>query len=300
MHLIPDQPLISVIINCYNGEEYLKSALDSVLGQTYQNWELIFWDNRSTDSSAAIVDSYNDQRIRYFHAETHTDLGEARNEALMKASGEWVGFLDVDDIWFPQKLWRQVELISQTGDDLGLVYSRCEFFSDGINFGGGYRRRRILPGGRVLPEDSLASELFVGNLIPFPSVLYRRSALLSIGGVPKYKHPPDYYMSLAIALKWRARAIDDALCGYRLHQNNLSLQLKECGYLESIDIVRLLAGAHHRQAEAYHVVRLIMYLCSQQRWSEVRQQITALGFKGFLRGMVGLLRYTTKYSQNLF
>ena len=61
---MPENHLVSIIMNCYNGEKYLREALDSVLAQTYDNWELIFWDNRSTDNSANIVHSYNDDRDR--------------------------------------------------------------------------------------------------------------------------------------------------------------------------------------------------------------------------------------------
>ena len=87
-------PLISVIINCYNGEKYLREAIDSVINQTYQNWEIIFWDNQSTDSSKQIVTSYKDNRIHYFCAPTHTSLGEARNLAVEKANGEQTGGSD--------------------------------------------------------------------------------------------------------------------------------------------------------------------------------------------------------------
>lgn len=93
------QPLVSVVINCYNGEEYLRETIDSVITQTYSNWEIIFWDNQSTDSTAEIVKSYKDDRIRYFYAPIHTPLGEARNLALEKIKGEFVGFLDADDKW---------------------------------------------------------------------------------------------------------------------------------------------------------------------------------------------------------
>nr|MCH9813328.1 glycosyltransferase [Campylobacterota bacterium] len=79
MHV--NQPLVSVVINCYNSDTYLKEAIESVFNQTYQNWEIIFWDNQSTDRSAEIIKSYNDNRIKYFYAPVHTPLGEARNLA---------------------------------------------------------------------------------------------------------------------------------------------------------------------------------------------------------------------------
>ena len=81
------QPLVSVIMNCYDGEKYLTEAIDSVLAQTYQNWEIVFWDNQSTDRSAEIIKSYTDPRVKYFYAPKHTWLYEERNYAIEKASG---------------------------------------------------------------------------------------------------------------------------------------------------------------------------------------------------------------------
>jgi len=102
------QCTVSVIINCYNGSEFLRDTLDSVIGQTMRDMEIIFWDNRSTDDSSAIVKSYSDNRIQYFLADNHTTLGEGRNLAVKKARGKWIAFIDTDDIWLPTKLEKQI------------------------------------------------------------------------------------------------------------------------------------------------------------------------------------------------
>ena len=102
------EALVSVIMNCFNGEKYLKEAIDSVLNQTYSNWEIILWDNQSTDNSEGIVKSFNDNRIKYFYSEEFTILGEARNRALSKAQGEFIAILDCDDLWYPTKLEKQL------------------------------------------------------------------------------------------------------------------------------------------------------------------------------------------------
>ena len=82
------QPLVSVIINCFNGEAYLRETIDSVIAQTYTNWEIVFWDNQSIDSTSDIVKSYDDDRIHYYYAPIHTTLGKARNLAVKQARGE--------------------------------------------------------------------------------------------------------------------------------------------------------------------------------------------------------------------
>ena len=104
------EPLVSIVMNCYNGEKYLRQAIDSIFNQTYQNWEIIFWDNQSNDKSSEIYKSYKDSRLKYFCSKKHSLLCEARNYAIEKANGEFIAFLDVDDWWMECKLKKQIEL----------------------------------------------------------------------------------------------------------------------------------------------------------------------------------------------
>ena len=108
-----DGPFFSVIVNCYNGETYLKKALDSIFSQTFGDYEVIFWDNQSTDSSAEIAKSYSDTRLHYLLAPNFTDISVARNLAVMQAQGKWIAFLDCDDVWLHEKLEQQHQLITE-------------------------------------------------------------------------------------------------------------------------------------------------------------------------------------------
>ena len=98
------QELVSIILNCYNGEKYLKDALETVINQSYYNWELIFWDNKSTDNSAKILRTFKIKKLKYFLSKKHTSLYAARNLAIKKATGEYIGFIDADDLWEKNKL----------------------------------------------------------------------------------------------------------------------------------------------------------------------------------------------------
>lgn len=102
-------PFVSVIINCHNGERYLHEAIDSVYSQTFSDWEIIFWDNASTDRSSVIAKSY-DNKLRYHRSDTLYPLYTARNLALDECRGRVVTFLDCDDIWLSEKLALQVDL----------------------------------------------------------------------------------------------------------------------------------------------------------------------------------------------
>ena len=112
--------LVSIVLNCYNGEKYLKEALSSIKAQTYKNWELIFWDNRSKDKSAKIVKSFKIKKLKYYLSKRHTSLYAARNLAIKKASGDYISFIDADDIWAKNKLKKQMKLFED--QETAVVY----------------------------------------------------------------------------------------------------------------------------------------------------------------------------------
>ena len=104
-----NSPLVSVIINCFNGEQFISKCIQSVLDQTYHNFEVIIWDNKSTDNSIDIVKEIIDKRFKIYENNIHTNISTARNNALNYAKGEFICFLDVDDYWDKNKLIRQLK-----------------------------------------------------------------------------------------------------------------------------------------------------------------------------------------------
>ena len=109
-------------MTCHNGEAFLQEALDSVIKQTYSNWELIFYDNNSTDKSKAIINGYKDDRIKYFKSEKLLNLGTIRNLSLNNCKGEYICFLDTDDYWSKFKLEKQIDKF-KTNQNIDIVYS---------------------------------------------------------------------------------------------------------------------------------------------------------------------------------
>ena len=120
-------PSISIIMNCKNGEKFLKESLDSIVGQTYKNWELIFVDNASNDNSKKIFNYYKDLRFKYIYIDKVVNLGQARQVALKNCSGDYIAFLDTDDIWFEKKLETQIKFFNN--HEIGMVISNTIFFS---------------------------------------------------------------------------------------------------------------------------------------------------------------------------
>jgi len=220
---------VSVIMNCFNGEKFIQKAIDSVLDQTHQNLEIIFWDNQSTDNSARILKRMKDPRIKYFLSNNHTNLYTARNEALKCCCGDFIAFLDVDDLWEKDKLERQLRVFDNK--DVNLVYSNYwlqieKVKSDRV-------RKKIafqgdLKSGWAL--ESLCSKYNVGLLTVIIRTSFLRERGLKFNG---YFHIiGDFDLVLRIAAVSQIGVVNLPLATYRMHGNNescknLDLELKE-------------------------------------------------------------------------
>ena len=105
--------LASIIMPSYNTAPYIKETIQSVLDQTYTNWELIIVDDCSTDNTEEVLATINDSRIRYFKNEKNSGAAVSRNKALREAKGQWIAFLDSDDLWMPEKLEKQINFMKK-------------------------------------------------------------------------------------------------------------------------------------------------------------------------------------------
>ncbi len=210
-------PLISAIINVRNGAATLREAIDSVLAQTFADWELIIWDDRSTDDSAAIARAYHDSRIRYFLSPDDATLGKARRDAIRHATGEWIAFLDQDDVWLPRKLELQLTLAD---DNVGLIYGRTlRFYPRGLERDYDHAHEY-----KLLPEGDIFHQLFTKScFIAMSSAIFRRSAIAATGGIPdEIRIVPDYYLYVSLSRQYRVRAVQEVVCRYRMHAGSMS------------------------------------------------------------------------------
>lgn len=207
-------PTVSVIMNCLNGEPYLREAMDSVVAQTYPDWEIVFWDNASRDASGVIAKSYG-ERVRYFRSETTVPLGQARNLAIAEAKGRYLAILDCDDVWLPEKLERQVALLERD-QLLGLVFSDCHFMDASGVFTGTFFQRVPPPAG-----DPYLALLSGPNFIPGPTVVMRTDAVRKIGAYnPAFRYVESYELFVRLARAHRVACVDEPLARYRIHGSN--------------------------------------------------------------------------------
>ena len=105
--------LVSIIMPSYNTASFISKTIESVLNQTYKNWELLVVDDCSTDGTDEIVSKYNDKRIVYLKNEKNSGAALSRNRALRNAKGKWIAFLDSDDLWHPTKLEKQIKFMKK-------------------------------------------------------------------------------------------------------------------------------------------------------------------------------------------
>ena len=202
----------SVIINCYNGEKYLRETIDSVIAQTYTNWELIVWDNQSTDKTRSITESYDDNRIRYYYASSHTPLGEARSCALQKVQGDIIGFLDSDDVWKPNCLEIYMSYFTKF-QNVGLAYSR--FYSKTERGGWtseGADRSRIVKTEELVDKYNIGMScaFFKSAIIVKNSIYFNRAFSLI----------EDYDFFLRVSSCTQTLYIPEVLMEYRVYDGN--------------------------------------------------------------------------------
>ena len=235
-------------MNILNGEAFLREAMDSVFAQDFDDWELIVWDDCSTDSSADIVHSYDDPRVRYFRSPEQIPLGRARQLALNEARGQWVAYLDQDDIWPTQKLRRQFELGSADAD-VGFVYGRAiSFYPSGRQHDWDHRHEY-----EPLPEGDVFEQLFSDAcFIAQSAILFRRSALEQLGEIPEaIRMTPDYYMLLGVSEHHRVRALDEVVSYYRRHAGGMTLRYYKEVHQECLWLIDRWSGALDPDLVAY-------------------------------------------------
>ena len=208
---------VSVIMNCYNSDKYLREAIDSIYVQTYDNWEIIFWDNCSTDQSALIAKSY-DSRLKYFLAKETTPLGKARNLALEKAKGDYICFLDCDDLFMPSKLEVQLGAIKLNN----AVLSYSSWIK--INENGKELERYIIKNEFTSKFESLLNKYTVNFQSLMMDSNYLNNNKLKFDEALAFS--PDFNLVLKIAYKEPLLALCEPLVKYRVHNESMSANMK--------------------------------------------------------------------------
>lgn len=209
------ETLVSIITPSYNTAQYISETIQSVLNQTYQNWEMIIVDDCSTDNTDEVVAGFADSRIRYLKNESNSGAAFSRNRALQEAKGKWVAFLDSDDLWEPEKLSRQISFMEENG----YCFSFTEYveMDDDGNLTGNYWTG---------PDKVSKFTLYLFNYMGCLTVMYDREymGLLQIANL---KQRNDYAIWLKAATKCPAYLLKEKLAKYRVRSSGSVMNRKK-------------------------------------------------------------------------
>ena len=231
---------VSVIMPAYNAAKYIAESIESVVRQTYTNWELIIVDDGSSDNTASVVKSFvsHDSRIKYVWQENGKQ-GKARNTAIANSKGEYLAFLDADDIWLPEKLQKQLQSIISTNADL--VFSNAYIFEK-IPID---KNNLILGLGDVEYNKTEVVDLFFkGNRIMILTVLVKREAISEVNGFNEdinIASAEDYHLWLKLLIHNKVfKGTKEALAAYRILPESASSQ-DRFSTLVSMDVLKSIA-----------------------------------------------------------
>jgi glycosyltransferase involved in cell wall biosynthesis len=250
--------LVSVILPTFQRAHLVSESIESVLSQTYPNWELIVIDDGSTDNSFEIIKSYikKDKRIKYLKQQ-NKGVAAARNAGLKKTTGGYIAFIDSDDVWLNNKLEKQVTLMEKKLD--------CMLLAGDVGYpqGGTFFLRHPLP-----PKTNFES-LFLRNYVATSTVMLRKKILDLLGCFKEeFKVCEDYDLWLRIALNSHIEVIPDVLAQYRNQPDSLTtdrlVYLKSLLKLKSIYPKQIKSLAWKDRYSGYYRYKLAFYKLSLQ------------------------------------
>ena len=262
-------PLVSVIINCFNGEKYLESTLNSLLKQNYFNWHLIFWDNCSTDNTKKIFYKFKEKRFHYHKSKKHTNLGTARKLAMKFIKGEYFAFLDSDDLWFPDKLSIQIRSL-ENNKNSGFIYSNSfQFneFNEKINF------KNRSPSGNIYLE--LLNNYFITDeTVIFRTKIFKENKICINESL---KFIPNFDLTMKYAKVSNAIYTDKILSKWRINKESLT-------WKKNVEIcIDLFSWYKREKKENYNNNKIIRYLeISNNRLNSRFARILLMQNKRFL------------------
>lgn len=206
--------LVSIIVPVYNSGSTLKETIDSVLTQTFTNWELILVNDGSIDNSLEVINNYNDTRIQVF-TQNNQGVSVARNFGISKAKGNFVAFLDSDDLWSKDKLKKSIRAINS--DNYAMVYSDIKIFYKHIDDSESYKYRE------PIEEKDDYLRLLIYDYIPTLTVIIRKTTLEHVGLFDiNLNGTEDWDLWIRITKLNKIKYIPEPLSYYRYSEQGLS------------------------------------------------------------------------------
>jgi glycosyltransferase involved in cell wall biosynthesis len=223
-------PLVTVLMPVYNGEIYLREAIDSILSQTYKDFEFLIINDGSTDNSENIINSYNDSRILYVKNESNLRLIATLNKGIELAQGKYIVRMDADDISAPTRIEKQVAFMEKN-EDVGLCGSWFTSFGDVQESVCKYKEQ----------HDEILFKMFYQCHFCHPSLIIRKKVFddLEIPFDKQFIHAEDYELYFRLSTKWKFHNLQESLVKYRIHSSSVSRQNEKIQLEHSIQIRKM-------------------------------------------------------------
>ncbi|MGE5699638.1 MAG: glycosyltransferase family 2 protein [Deltaproteobacteria bacterium] len=209
-------PKVTVFMPVYNGEKYIRHAIDSVLRQSFMDFELLIINDGSTDDSVEIIRSYRDHRIRILHNESNSGLVQTRNRGIREASAEYIALLDSDDIAFPNRLEEQLSFM-EGHPGYGFVGSWVELIDENGESAGDVIKY-------ILPPDYISSAMLFSNYFAQSAIFLKKSALPNEAYRSDFPLAEDYDLWVRMSDKVKCWNLQKTLTRYRVHSEGISQQ----------------------------------------------------------------------------
>jgi teichuronic acid biosynthesis glycosyltransferase TuaG len=255
-------PLVTLITPLYNAEKYIAETIESVLNQTYQNWEMLIVDDCSTDDSKEIVRRYEIKDTRIKLIELDSNFGgpaRPRNVGLDNSKGEYVSFLDADDVWLPNKLEEQLKFIEKEGVDF--VHSLANIIDGNSQYVGFFNNQRIFNKLKYFMKHK--NILYYTNYINTNSVFMKKSIGYKFSEDKNLIALEDWYFWLEVSQSHKIKLLDKILLNYRVHTNSISNRGTDKGYRKSLYMLAILclnkkiALRHYFFSSILHILKII-------------------------------------------
>ncbi len=239
-----NKPRITVLMPVYNSEKFLREAIDSILQQTFTDFEFLIIDDGSTDNSVSMVQAYTDPRIRFYQNEQNMGISPTLNKGIALAAAPYIARMDADDISYPDRLQKQYDYMQAHPD--------CVMVSSLV--------RVVAEDGQLIREDLFESKYFYYNLtficwIYHPTVMYRKTAVQDVGMYTE-AYSEDYELFWQLSRKYKIFNLPEVLLDYRqtsqsLHQVLRKQEYEQAQYKQLLRNFRYYAGPGYTIKESY-------------------------------------------------
>ena len=285
---------VSILMNGYNCEEYLSIAIDSIYAQTFDDWEIIFIDNCSTDKTKQILDTY-DNKLKYYKTSENISLCSARVFAKQFIKGDFFCVLDTDDMWMPDKLEKQVDVM-ENNENIGIVYSNSIFFTNDGD--------EKLAYDIIMPNGNLFEQMLSNYFLSLETVMIRRSVMEkhNIYFDPKYNVSSDAEFFIKLSYFTECQYINKPLANWRYghgSESDRSLCLFPREYeILLTDLSKMIKNFEITyKNEIYSLMTKVYNMYGICYWNKTEMQMSR---KYFFKALTRNIKYTIPYIMSFF